>query len=234
MIQKILFTRISRNAKTGPIPVSMSVKQTCPDACPLKAGGCYASGGPINLHWLRLSNGFTGMLWAEFVQAVKGLRRGQLWRHNQAGDLPGENNTIDGTALAQLVQANAGKLGFTYTHKPVLQGQCGKAIVTANRKAIADANKGGFVVNLSANTLAHADELADLGIGPVVTLLPSTQTANTVTPKGRKVVICPATHMDNVSCDSCRLCSKGNRSHIIGFPSHGVSTRKADAIALAT
>lgn len=232
-LPKVLFTRVSMNAKTGPIPVSMSVKNTCPDACPLKAGGCYASGGPINLHWMRLSAGKAGVVWVEFVKLVKGLHVGQLWRHNQAGDLPGDNNDIDAKALGELVAANNGKRGFTYTHKPVLRGQASNATVKANRKAIDAANKGGFTVNLSANTLAHADELADLDIGPVVTLLPATQTRNTVTLQGRKVVVCPATQRENVSCATCKLCQWGKRGFIIGFPAHGVSTAKANAIAIA-
>lgn len=221
------------NSKTGPIPVSMSVKDTCPDACPLKAGGCYASGGPINLHWLRLSAGKTGVLWSEFIRLVRRLHVGQLWRHNQAGDLPGENNAIDAKALAELVEANRGKRGFTYTHKPVLEGQCGKAIVKANRKAIGEANAKGFTVNLSANTLDHADALAALELGPVVSLVPASQVTNTVTPQGRKVVICPASIRENVSCATCKLCQWGKRSFVIGFPAHGVSVKKADAIAKA-
>lgn len=231
MLHTVLFTRVSGNSKTGPIPVSMSEKATCPDTCPLKHGGCYASGGPINLHWLRLSAGKTGILWADFLKEVKRLPRLQLWRHNQAGDLPGENNSVDTVALASLVDANKGKRGFTYTHKPTLKGQADAKTIAENKKAIEQANKGGFTVNLSADTLGEADELASLGIAPVVTLLPATQTKNTVTPNGRKVVVCPATYRENVSCATCGLCQRVNRSVIVGFPAHGVSTKKADAIA---
>lgn len=229
----ILFTRVSGNAKTGPIPVSMSVKETCPDSCPLKHGGCYASGGPINLHWLRLTQGKTGILWNEFLSAIRKLPRAQLWRHNQAGDLPGINNVIDPHAMGELVAANTGKRGFTYTHKPVLAEQASAHTVASNRKAIAHANAHGFTVNLSADNLAEADALAALAIGPVATLLPAEQKTNTHTPSGRKVVICPATNRENVSCSTCQLCQRASRSVIIGFPAHGVSTRKANAIALA-
>jgi hypothetical protein len=190
-------------------------------------------GGPLNLHWLRLSNGKTGIPWADFLKAVRALPRVQLWRHNQAGDLPGENNAIDTDALAQLVDANKGRRGFTYTHKPTLAGQADAATLQANAKAIASANAGGFTVNLSADTLTEADELKSQGIGPVVALLPSNQKGNTVTPKGTKVVVCPATYRDNVSCSTCQLCQRANRSVIIGFPAHGVSLKKATAIALA-
>lgn len=227
----ILFTRVSGNSKTGPIPVSMSRKDTCPDTCPLKHGGCYASGGPINLHWLRLTAGKVGIAWQAFLVEISRLPMGQLWRHNQAGDLQGENNAIDGQRLEELTKANKGRKGFTYTHKPTLKGQAPQKTIASNRNAIAKANKGGFTVNLSADTLAEADELHALGIAPVVTLLPATQTENTVTPQGRKVIVCPATQREFVTCQTCKLCQRADRSVIVGFPAHGVSTKKADAIA---
>ena len=233
MASLVLFTRVSANQKTGPIPVSMSTKDTCPDACPLKAGGCYASGGPINLHWLRVTNGKAGIPWKDFLGEVKRLPKGQLWRHNQAGDLPGASDAIDTQALSELVKANKGKRGFTYTHKPVLSEQGAANLIDTNRKAIADDNKAGFAINLSANSLSHADELARLNIGPVVTILPATQSRNCQTPEGRKVVVCPATQREFVNCQTCRLCSVVSRSVIIGFPAHGVSKAKADAIAKA-
>jgi len=180
---------------------------------------------------MRLSKGGVGLLWADFLKAVRALHRGQLWRHNQAGDLPGLGNGIDLKELGDLVEANRGKAGFTYTHKPTLEGEADKATLEANRKAIAYANLNGFTVNLSADSLLDADKLASLGIGPVAALLPATQTRNTITPQGRKVVVCPATYKENVSCSTCKLCQKATRSHIIGFPAHGVSTKKASAIA---
>ncbi len=227
----ILLTRISRNAKTGPIPVSMSEKETCPDTCPLKQGGCYAQGGPVNIHWIRLSAHKVGVTWKAFLDAVKAFPYAQLWRHNQAGDLPGIGNAIDVRRMAELVSANKGKRGFTYTHKPTLDGQADGKTIEANRKAIANANRNGFTVNLSADTLADADALASLGIAPVATLLPSKQLTNTRTPSGRKVVICPAVTREFTTCATCQLCQRSNRSVIIGFPAHGVSTAKADAVA---
>jgi hypothetical protein len=101
-----------------------------------------------------------------------------------------------------------------------------------NAEAVRAANANGFTINLSANNLQHADELAALGVGPVVTVLPTDQASNTVTPNGRKVVVCPATQRDNVSCATCGLCAR-QRDAIVGFPAHGTSKRKVDAIARA-
>lgn len=232
-----LFTRISRNAKTGPIPVSTTSRESCPTDCPFQGSGCYAEAGPLGGLWRNMSkagagnefqNGrgkMTALGLDEFLLQVRKLPAGQLWRHNQAGDLvpiPG-TGTIDTDVLARLVAANKGKRGFTYTHHNVLQNP-------ANREAVAGAVKQGFVINLSANNLRHADELAALGIAPVATVLPANVTQNTTTPAGRKVVICPATVRDNVSCETCGLCAR-LRDAIIGFPAHGPSKARAGAIA---
>lgn len=223
MTQLFHLTRVSRNVKTGPIPVSTSSAITCPDACPFKEKACYAKGGPLNIHWRKVTEGKAGVSWEEFCRNIAALPKGQLWRHNQAGDLPGNGDTLDTFALDVLVVANKGRKGFTYTHKPLESRH--------EQLAVAHANRNGFTVNLSANNPAHADSLYDLGIGPVVTVLPESQAENSVTPKGRKIVVCPATIRDDVSCATCGLCQKVKRDCIVGFPAHGNGRKAASAIA---
>lgn len=203
----------SANAKTGPIPVSTSGDETCADDCAMR-DECYAATGPLALHWAKVSRGERGTDWPTFVGAVGALPDDQLWRHNQAGDLPQRDGTTDAAKLGQLVAANTGKRGFTYSHHRD----------AASINWIRHANAWGFTVNLSANDLADADALADHAAGPVVVVLPSTQTRNTVTPKGRPVVICPATQRDDVSCATCQLCQR-QRTAIVGFPAHGTRRR---------
>jgi len=217
-------TPVSSNAKTGPIPVSTSSADTCPPSCPFKSQGCYAKSGPLALHWAKVTSGGRGMNWETFCATVAKFPVGQLWRHNQAGDLPGIGEAIDHHALGQLTKANRNRRGYTYTHKHTTE---------ANREAIRSANANGFTVNLSANTLAHADTLADTNCGPVCVVLPADQKTNTVTPAGRKVVVCPATVRDDVTCASCKLCAVSKRSVIIGFPAHGTGAKKASAVASA-
>jgi hypothetical protein len=168
------------------------------------------------------------LTWAEFTEEVKGLEAGTLWRHNQAGDLPGERDAIDVVSLAQLVAANEGKRGFTYTHKPLV-GEHGES----NANAIKAANERGFTVNVSADNMREADELAATGIAPVVVVLPADVHGNVklTTPEGRRVSVCPATYIDEVSCKSCGLCQRRDRKTIVGFPAHGASRRKASAVA---
>ena len=103
-------------------------------------------------------------------------------------------------------------------------------------EAIREANAEGLTVNLSGNSLADADTLAETGAGPVVCVLPASQTTNTRTPAGRKVVICPATQRDDVSCATCGLCAvsrlaNGQARAIVGFPAHGPGKKKADAVS---
>lgn len=216
MTYRVHLSPKSANAKTGPIPVSTTERSTCPANCAMRAA-CYAAAGPLALHWAAVSTGQRGQLWPDFVAAVAALPAGQLWRHNQAGDLPGDGQTVDPVALGQLVAANVGRRGFTYSHYRD----------AASLHWIGHANRWGFTVNLSANDLADADELAATGAGPVVVVLPSTQTANTATPAGRPVVICPATQRDGVSCATCQLCQR-QRSTIVGFPAHGTRRRVID------
>lgn len=207
---------VSSNAKTGPIPVSTTTRATCPVDCAMRAG-CYASAGPLALHWNAVSAGNRGTSWGAFCDSIGALSDGQLWRHNQAGDLPGDGHTVDPVALGQLVAANRGKRGFTYTHYRD----------AASLEWVRHANEWGFTVNLSANDLSDADTLADTGAGPVVCVLPSTQSDNLTTPSGRRVVVCPATQRDNVSCATCQLCQR-QRDVIVGFPAHGTKRRVID------
>lgn len=215
-------TRVSSNVKTGPIPTSMTTKATCPDSCPLKAKGCYAAGGPAAIHWRKITEGERGKAWSGFCEDVASLPRGQLWRHNVAGDLPGNGSHINAGDLRQLVKANKGKRGFTYTHYLPEVG--------TNAASIKEANKSGFTVNLSANNIKQAAEYMRLDIAPVVTLLPM-DAPNVQEVEGIKVVACPAEKSDKVTCASCGLCQLTSRDYVIGFRAHGVSKKSVHVIA---
>jgi len=221
----------SRNKKVGPVPVSTTSRSSCPTDCPFKDNGCYAALGPLALFWNKVDAGEAGGDWDTFCGQVADLPDNQFWRHNQAGDLPGNGKHIDIVAMSKLVAANKGKRGFTYTHYEARQTI---ANGPTNNAVIKLANENGFTVNLSANNLEHADELADLDIGPVVVVLPADHNKRNVnTPGGRNVVTCPATYRADVSCATCQLCQKRNRKSIVGFPAHGAAKRKASAIAEA-
>ncbi len=217
---------VSGNRKTGPMPVSTSNSSTCPDACPIKLKGCYAKYGPTGMAWRKVDSGQAkdAVEWPEFIKNVKRLPSNTLWRHNQAGDLNGYGDFIDTNMLDQLVVANKGKRGFTYTHYDTLDKP-------SNALAVALANDAGFTINLSGNTTAHADQLKALNIGPVVVMMPRDADKVSYTPAGNKVVICPAENSDRVNCQTCALCQKVDRDYIIGFRAHGTAAKTVEIIA---
>ena len=213
-------TAVSDNEKTGPIPVSTTSRNTCPPACPFKKNGCYAEQAPLVFHWNKVSKGERGGSLEAFTQAIKALPKGQLWRHNQAGELPGEENTIDAEAFRAIIAANKGRKGYTYTHKPMDE---------ANKALIKEANAAGFTVNLSGNNLKHADELKALGVAPVTAIVPENAPDKGETPAGNRWVACPAQTREGVTCASCKLCSVASRGIIVAFKAHGNGKKKAMA-----
>ena len=229
---KTLFTPVSQNAKTGPIPVTITEKASCWTGCALYDKGCYAFYGALGHFWSGVSEGTRGGSWDELCAKVAALPKRTLWRYAQAGDLPGIDDAIDAGLLRQLVIANRGKRVIAFTHKPVLPDTATTAL---NRSVIAVANTVGFTINLSANNSAEADVLADLEIGPVVTILAHDYARRAVrhraksrpdewaetiaewrdriarlsarTPAGRRIAICPATYTD-ATCKSCGACAE--------------------------
>ncbi len=206
-------TRRSTNKKTGPIPVSTSSAATCPLSCPLNQV-CYAKHGPLAIHWRRVTAGTRGETFDEFLDGIRALPDGQFWRHNEAGDLPGQGDHLDIEKLQDLVDANKGKNGFTYTHKPALNDP-------GNAAAIRDANANGFTINLSADSIAEADELVQLEIGPVAVVIDEQHERGFKTPAGNYVAICPNAQDQRITCEKCQLCQRPDRKSIIGFPVHG-------------
>jgi hypothetical protein len=212
---QVHLTKVSSNAKTGPIPVSTTEPDSCPGACPLKnGGGCYAESGPLLLHWRKVGEKARGSSWEQFCSDIAKLPAGQLWRHNQAGDLPGRDNIIDREKLNALVRANKRKRGFTYSHYP-MTGE--------NLEAVRAANAAGFTINASANNDSEAMALHALGL-PTVTI--ATQARPYKLDNGIRVAICPAQKADSVSCATCQLCQKADRSYIIGFIPHGTGKKR--------
>lgn len=213
------FTPKSANVKTGPLPTTTTAANTCPPSCAM-FNTCYAKGGPQAMHWNKVTAGERGGSLTDLCASVAALPENQLWRHNVSGDLPGIGERINGRDLQRITAANKGKRGFTYTHK--------RPHIADNAAHIQRANRDGFTINLSANTLEEADEFYALGIAPVVTVLPVEQTENVLTKSGIRVVVCPATQRDDITCATCKLCSVQRRGVIVGFPVHGSRKRMAN------
>ena len=157
---------ISGNTKVGRIPVSTTEEASCPNECPLNGTDCYARFGPLGMHWRKVRQGNRGDNWTAFCQRVLRFAVGQLWRHNQAGDLPQrKDGRIDKNKLYQLGRASRHTKGWTYTHYDPTNEHNRSAIATIN-------SQDGLTINLSADSLEEADEYYNLKIGPVCVILP--------------------------------------------------------------
>jgi len=224
-------TEFSSNIKTGRIPVSTSDKKTCPESCSLKKA-CYAAIGHLALHWKKVSNGTNknATNWESFVEKIEKLPKDQLWRHNQAGDLVGKNETLCAYSLDDLIEANKGKKGFTYTHYPIIKEQYKgnesnepnkiDGIVGFNKLCVQRANDEGFTINISADNLDMAEKLFKEGL-PVVSVVSENAPIKGKTKNGTPYIVCPAQVRDDVTCRTCGICQKQNRKQLLAFQVHG-------------
>jgi hypothetical protein len=209
-----IFVERSSATKVGPMPVVYSARKTCPPSCGWYRDGCYGDGYHTSLAWNRADRGIDTLALADRVAQ---LEPEALWRYAIVGDLPGDGEVIDPSELGYIVWANRGKRGYTYTHKHQAPG---------NLAWIRHANDWGFTVNLSADNLAQADDLAATGAGPVVVVLPADAPERSVTPGGRAVVVCPEQTGKARDCLGCGLCQARDRAVIVGFRAHGQKTRQ--------
>ena len=215
---RVHITKKSSNKKTGPIPVTTSERSSCPSDCPFKGESCYAEGYHLRMHWDKVSSGERGTDWQGLCDFVEGLPTQQLWRHNQAGDLPHSLGMINPNYMSQLVSSNSGKRGYTYTHHK---------LSPLNVEVLKDANKRGFTVNASCETLEQVDNAIELGL-PAVVVVANDKAAPKVTPKGTPIMVCPAQTQDDMSCAQCKLCSVANRKCAVAFLTHGNKAKKAN------
>jgi hypothetical protein len=95
-----------------------------------------------------------------------------LVRYAQAGDPPGWRHRRQPAAYAGRHQRR--QMLIAFSHKPMLGDD---AVAVENRHVIARAVEAGFTVNLSADNPMHADQLAALRIGLVVSVLARTYAA---------------------------------------------------------
>ena len=219
---RFAFNPVSSNSKTGPIPVTTTSKDSCPDECGYKGNGCYGDVGPIQWQWRKLDE--AGLTLEQACERIAKLRRHTLWRHNQVGDLPqDEQGLIDVRALEMIVAAAEHTDGFTFTHHSPWEYRNHDAIKAANMV-------GGLTINLSAENLAEADHFVDMDIGPVVVALPADAKKRLFTPKGRQISICPASIRDDMTCMTCGICQSADRKALIGFPAHGAGKARVERI----
>lgn len=239
----ILFPR-SSNAKTGNIIQSYSSRATCPEKCPLKAGGCYAEGYRTRKLWDRCDNPEDPRYVANYdqlrlalleatIQHIKGSPKKNpvLFRHNVAGDV-----AIEGTSVIDInrvnILADAVKyvntlfpdslIGYTYTHCEISEYAAG---------IIHEVASNGFLINASCETVSEVMQAKALGINTVITSVNPEETKKALKASGIVGVQCPAqTHADR-TCEECRLCARDRKTTVI-FSIHGETAKKAAKVIM--
>jgi hypothetical protein len=224
---KYQFTRVSSNAKTGPIPTTMTEKESCAITCPLRENGCYAENFPLSLHWGRVSE--SGISATDLVSKLSKLPRGQLWRHNVAGDLPHVNGTVDIEQVRPILDVVKSRdlKTIVYSHH---KGR-------NNMEVFQGMKRYGVNVNVSCESLDQAISADKMGLNavcivpqdsPKVKKILDGYTGQTVA----RVVVCPAQTSEKVTCASCGLCAKDrtNQHVIIGFLPHGSRAKKVNQL----
>lgn len=163
------------------------------------------------------------MQWDAFCSEIRKLMRGQLWRHNVSGDLPHDGfGDINSEKFQKLIDANRGRRGYTYTHHP---------INNHNVKILQESNANGFTVNASCQSVEVADSIMTDHNIPAVAVVNSEESRRFFnTSSGRKVIVCPATIHENVTCATCGLCQQSDREFVIAFPAHGNAKKTVNAI----
>jgi len=216
---RVHITKKSSNVKTGSIPVTTTERKSCPATCPFNDGSCYGmSGFHLRMHWEKVSKGERGTDWQGLCDFVESLPTQQVWRHNQAGDLPHNEGFINRELINQLVDSNTGKRGYTYTH----HSNCAH-----NISILKYSNKRGFTINKSCETLEQVDNIMSIGL-PAVVVIPSDQEPPKTTPQGRPIKVCPAQTQQGMTCKDCKLCSVSNRRCAVAFLTHGTQAKKAN------
>jgi len=212
----VSLTLRSTNQKTGPIPVTTTSSETCPPTCSWYNSGCYANYGPLGLHWRKVSSGERGVSWETFIEWVKDLPSGTLWRHNQAGDLPGEGVSLDIPKCVELAEASKHTRGFTYTHKDFHK----------HAATLHEMNSHGFTVNTSCDSLDEAwDSYRNYQLPTTVMIPPEHEDVNKFHYKNVEIARCPAEYLDK-TCVECQLCARPNRQVIVGFTPHGAGKNR--------
>lgn len=232
----------SSNEKTGNIIQSYSARSTCPNRCPLKRNGCYADNYHTSRQWARCENvadpryvSNSKDLTLSLIEAIapRAKKGGTevLFRHNVAGDIAHENsNIIDVSRVNAIADAckSAGKVtgvtvrGYTYTH-------C--SISPQNAKIIHEALAKDFIINYSCETVGEVMKANELGCNTVITSINPEETIKDLKAVGVKTVQCPAQTHNNVSCESCKLCSRPRVTTVV-FKIHGNGSNKARKVIM--
>ena len=215
----VLWRAVTTNSKTGNIPtgyIGGTVEEawdTCnATGCPLLHNGqCYAWNGTPHLVMIRMTR-HDMSYYPSLEEALPYASPDAEWvRLGALGD-------PFGIALERIRTMR--RVLSTYGFRGIL----GYTHAWRNAKHLI----GQLMA--SCDSLKEADEAIDMGWRATAVLPMRAPRKGVFTPKGRRVVGCPAQTHDNVTCNSCGLCDgsrKLAKPIVIGFYDHGPKARAA-------
>lgn len=210
----------SLNKKLGKIFNSKLSSSSCPTTCPFINSGCYGDNFPMSRHWRAVDT--NGTDWDGYLQAVRELPVGSLWRHAVVGDFPHTDGKIDAFRFFDLVYAARHTRMIAFSHH-MLDSYNARLFQIARESY-------GMVINASTESIEAAEAALDRGINAVVAVKHDHPTKAQKTAKGSNVVVCPATYRASTTCSSCGLCARDrvDARVIVAFPAHGSQYRKIE------
>lgn len=189
-MRKVHWVSKSSDKKTGSVVVSYSPKESCPDSCSLKEGGCYAWGlYYLNILSKKIQNGTINT--KSLTDALKErVHSTKIVRHRVAGDIVGDvPQTVEDCKIVQ----SEGLINIGYTHHW--------------RAEEAQPLKGYF--RASCSNLEEVMEARQMGWSPTL-IVPSGTPKSLTMANGEKAFMCPARHgvdgKRDITCNDCTLC----------------------------
>jgi len=210
MERKVHWIAATSDRKVGPVMVSYSPLETCPDSCGFKTGGCYA----WELFYLRVLGEKIGdgRIKPRSLQSAYGDRKAKarIVRHRVAGDIVGD---VDATIEECEFVDDAGLINIGYTHHW--------------KSEEAQPLKGYF--RASCNSIEEAEEAIAMGWAVSLTVYGEGVPKRTKL-AGQTAFLCPAKKnkedkSKDINCNSCTLCkvTDKTRDKIVMFETHGGS-----------
>jgi len=184
--------------------------------------------------------------WYSFDEmlAIMGRRFTKVHRSQLSGDIWSTDKTGEMADPDKLMKyiSECNKNRFTpimFSHKPIVGNRGELSARVHNLRVIKGATAlcKDFTVNVSLEDMGDVDKAMDLGLD-AVSVVPNRVYKKELfgpkvftTPKGRKIVTCPAKYGSNgMNCTKCGngrpLCTRKGRDYAIGFPATG-GARKA-------
>jgi hypothetical protein len=214
-MRKVHWLAKTKDKKTGNVPASYSAKESCPDSCSLKEGGCYAWGlFYLNILGAKINDG--RIQYGTLKDALKDRNPlAKIVRHRIAGDIL---NDAEETYKECKVIEDEGLINIGYTHnwkdksaeklKKYFRASCD------SMEEVLEARKNGWGATLVVQEPA-----------PKRLQLPN----------GEFAIKCPARvgveNKKDITCNSCTLCKITDKTiaTTVMFEIHGNAATKKKA-----